>query len=379
MLCVAGLIVAFAITGFAARLYHGRRAELARYWFDRGNAELQAGRPQAALSDFRDALVYAQHEFSPEQQQKYELNFVQALVATGNAGEAQSYLLDMWERAPGNSQVNVELARMAARAGEDADAKRYYNEAIYGVWDETAEDILRSRMDTRLELYHYLMDRGEKTEAQSMLLAIAAATPPEATAHAQVGGLMLQTGQPQQALDEFQRALRLDGRNYAALAGAGEANFQLGIDREAVRYLESAIRDEAQQKGKQTADARVAQELAVAQATLALDPNRPGLDAMERARRAIRAYDAAVTRIESCAREHGFALPDPSTNLTPFTDATSDELAQVSLARHIDQLQPLMEFVFQMESSATENCGPPSDAANAALVRIGERAQTARP
>jgi tetratricopeptide (TPR) repeat protein len=217
---------------------------------------------------------------------------------------------------------------------------------------------------------------------------------------------MLQAGQPQQALDEFQRALRLDGRNYEALAGAGEANFQLGIDREAVRYLESAIRDEVQQKRKppapsagldarqapgsaarqepdlaarQEKDARVAQELAIAQATLALDPNRPGLEALERARRAIRAYDAAVTRIESCAREHGVALPDPSANLTPFTDASSDELAQASLARHIDQLQPLMEFIFQMESAATENCGPPSDAANAALVRIGERAQTARP
>jgi tetratricopeptide (TPR) repeat protein len=296
----------------------------------------------------------------------------------------------MRERAPGNSQVNVELARMAARAGEDADAKRYYNEAIYGVWDEKAEDILRSRMDTRLELYRYLTDRGEKTEAQSILLAIAAATPADATAHTQVGELMLQAGQPQQALAEFQRALRLDGRNYEALAGAGEANFQLGIDREAVRYLESATRDEVQQKrkpgapdadpaGRQEEAARVARELAIAQATLALDPNRPGLDAMERARRAIRAYDAAVTRIESCAREHGVALPDPSANLTPFTDAPSDELAQAWLARHIDQLQPIMEFIFQNESAATENCGPPSDAANAALVRIGERAQSARP
>src|ERR1700740_670333 len=103
LFCVFGLVIAFAFTGFAARLYHGRRADLARSWFDRGNAELKAGRAGAALSDFRTALIYAQHELPPEQQQRYELNFVQALIATGNTGEARAYLLDMWERGPGDS------------------------------------------------------------------------------------------------------------------------------------------------------------------------------------------------------------------------------------------------------------------------------------
>ena len=121
------------------------------------------------------------------------------------------------------------------------------------------------------------------------------------------------------------------------------------------------------------------QDLAIAQATLALDPSRPGLDPTERARRAIRAYDAAVTRIESCAKEHGIALPAPSVNLTPFTDAASDELAVVALSKHIEQLDPLMEFVFQMESAATENCGPPSDPTNAAIVRIGEKTHASHP
>src|SRR5437660_4837702 len=169
LLCVLGLVVAFGITGFAAQLYHGRRAELARSWFDRGNAELKAGRAAAALSDFRAALVYAQRELPPDQRQEFEVAFVQALIANGNSDEARSYLLDMYERAPGNSRVNLELARMAAQTGEDADAKRYYNGAIYGVWDENPDNVLRSRMETRLELYRYLMDRREKAEAQSVL------------------------------------------------------------------------------------------------------------------------------------------------------------------------------------------------------------------
>src|SRR5579872_6333350 len=70
LLSVVGLVVAFAITGFAARLYHGRRADLARSWFDRGNAEVKAGHAAQAVSDLRTALVYAQHELPAEQQQE---------------------------------------------------------------------------------------------------------------------------------------------------------------------------------------------------------------------------------------------------------------------------------------------------------------------
>jgi len=384
LLCVFGLVIAFGITGFAARLYHGRRAELARSWFDRGNAELKAGHAEPALSDFRTALIYAQHELPPDQQQEFELNFVQALIATGKTDEARSYLLDLWERGPGNSRINLELARLAAQLGNDADAKRYYNGAIYGIWDANAADVLQRRMDARLEFYRYLTDHGEKTEAHSELLAAAAAIPPDPALHALVGRLMLEGGHPQPAFDQFQQALRLDPHNYEALAGAGEAAFQLGNDRDAIRYLEGAIREDVQQKrrsssqgadpaARETSQARVMQDLAIAQATLALGPSRAGLDPMERARRAIRVYDAAVTRIESCAKEHGIALPEPSVTLTPFTDAASDELAVVALSKRIEQLDQLMEFVFQMESAATENCGPPSDPTNAAILRIGEK------
>jgi tetratricopeptide (TPR) repeat protein len=383
LLCVVGLVIAFALTGFAARMYHGRRAELARSWFDRGHAELKAGRPAQALSDFRAALVYAQRELPPDEQQRFELNFVQALLANGDTDEARSYLLDMWERAPGNSEVNLELARMAAAMGDDADAKRYYNGAIYGVWDESADQVLRSRTDTRLELYRYLMDRGEKPEAQAQLLATAASLPPDPALHAKVGQLMLQAGQAQQALDEFERALRLSPRNYEALAGAGEAEFQLGHDQQTVRYLESAIREAAQQKrrpGSQTTDAadreaeeaQVTRDLAIAQETLALNAHAPGLDPMERAHRAVRAYDAALTRIRSCAGEHGFASPAPNRTLTPFTRAASDALAEAALARQIEQLDSLMEFVFKMEFTATENCGPPSDPTNIAILRLSK-------
>ena len=116
-------------------------------------------------------------------------------------------------------------------------------------------------------------------------------------------------------------------------------------------------------------------DLAIAEASLALNPHASGLDSMERARRAVRAYDAAVARIRSCASEHGIALPRPSLNLTPYTRAATDELAQAALTQHIGQLDSLMEFVYQMESTATQNCGPPADPTNVAIVRVGAKTQ----
>jgi tetratricopeptide (TPR) repeat protein len=384
LLCVLGLVVAFAVTGFAARFYHGRRAELARSWFDRGNADLKAGRAQLALSDFRAALVYAQRELPPDARERFELDFVRALLATGHTDEARTYLLDMWGRAPGNSEVNVQLARMAAARGDEADAKRYYNGAIYGVWDESADQVLRSRTDTRFELYRYLMDRGEKPEAQAQLLATAASLPSDAALHAKVGQLMVQNGEARQALDQFERALKLDARNYEALTGAGEAQFQLGNDQQAVRYLESAVREYAQVKrragtqadsDREAEESEVTQDLAIAQETLALNPHAPGLDAGERAHRAIRAYDAALARIRSCAAEHTIVQLQPGRSLTPFTRASTDALAEAALTQHIQQLDSLMEFVFKMESTATDNCGPPSDPTNTAILRLGSKTQ----
>lgn len=385
LLCVLGLIVAFAITGFAARLYHGRRAELARSWFDRGNAELNSGRAQQALSDFRAALVYAQRELPPERQQRFELNFVKALLATASTDEARSYLLDMWDRTPGDSEVNLQLARLAASMGNDADAKRYYNGAIYGVWDESADEVLLSRTETRLELYRYLIDRGEKPEAQAQLMATAASLPPDPALHVKVGQLMLEVRDASQSTDQFERALKLDPRNYEALAGAGEAQFQLGNDPQAVRYFEAAVREYSAPKrrpgsqgdsDRQVEESQLRRDLAIAQETLALNPHAQGLDAGERARRAIRAYGAALARIKLCAGDHSIVSPEPGRSLTPFTRASSDAVAEAALAEHIQQLDSFMEFVFKIESTATESCGLPSDPTNTAILRLASKIQT---
>ena len=127
--------------------------------------------------------------------------------------------------------------------GDDAEARRYYANAIYGIWDGSAQQVQKNQRDTQLEFCRYLIDRGDATAAQSVLLAVAASLPPDPGLHTQVGGMMLEAGAKNQALEQFQKALELDRRNHAALVGAGLASFALGDDRAVVRYLGQASRE----------------------------------------------------------------------------------------------------------------------------------------
>jgi tetratricopeptide (TPR) repeat protein len=392
----AGLIVAFLVTGFAARGYHSRRSALARSWFERGTRDLQAGKPAAAVSDFQTTLIYARGDVPEAQWQLYELEFSQALAATNRPDEARSYLLDLWERAPGSGKINLELARLAARTGDDAEAKRYYNDAIYGVWEGDSTEVARRRREARLELFRYLASRNETTEAQSVLMAATAALQPDAGAplHAQLGNVLLEAGQAQQALEQFEQALRIDPHDRAATAGAGVAAFALGDDRTAVRYLAEASRGQGESAGggqeiQQKNDPRVAQDLAIAEATLALDPYAPHLDTPERARRAAKSFQAALSRLEECAKAQGIPLAN-SASAGP-ADSQTDDLAALyaraaklrnsvgedDLARHPPSIDPIIEMVFDMESKVTARCGPPVHPADAALARIAQRAGNA--
>lgn len=392
--------MAFVVTGFAASFYHNKRRELAESWYARGTSALGSGHAVAAVDDFRTALTYGRETLSTDQQQVYELDLAESLAATNRLDEARSYLLEIWDNSPGDGEVNLELARLAVRTGNEAAAKRYYNGAIYGVWRGNPDQVLQDRTKVRLELYHYLAARQETTEAQSVLLSIAASLPPDPNQHVQVGNLMLDSGEPQQALQQFQLALRLSKTNMAAMVGAGMASFALGDDQATVRYLGQAMNQKAERPpGEVPAEVNnpnVAQTLGIAQATLSLNPFRTGLNAHERARSARRAFEAALTRLKDCAGKQDVTLPTAAKSARPSpppSDQPSNSLAALytqamamqksaserALVRDEQKVDSLMTLVFQMEAAATAQCGPPSLPANAALARLARHAGGSHP
>jgi tetratricopeptide (TPR) repeat protein len=394
----AVLAGAFGATAMAGRFYHDTRRALAGFWLQRGSEDLRRNRPSAALSDLQTALIYARQDVPEAQQQAYSLNLAQALVANHRLDEAHAYLLDLWESTPDSAKVNLELAHLAVEMGDDSEARRYYANAIYGIWDGSTQQVQKNQRDTQLEFCRYLIDHGDDTTAQSVLLAVAASLPPDPALHTQIGGMMIETGANNRALEQFQKALELDRRNHEALVGAGLASFAQGDDRAVVRYLGQASREKPQPGQTGTLDPRASRDLSVATADLALDTFVPGLTTPERARRAEQSYEAARVRLEDCAKSLGVSLPKPTAgrsrssppssigtpaNLPPapsdmqmaYTEALKMQSSarEADLVRNPQLIDSLTKLVIELESVATARCGPPVEVEDEALARIAQR------
>jgi tetratricopeptide (TPR) repeat protein len=357
----------FTFAGFVTRYYHAKEQALAKEWFARGEGDLKANRAGAALEDFRTALVY-----SPDDD-LFQLRLAQALAAAGRYQEASAYLQHLWSREPGSGRVNLELARLAAHEGNIADAMRYYHNAIYGAWPEDPSGQQRS---TRLELTQFLLGRGDMREAQVELMALAAtALPKDVVLHIELGNFFLQAQDPNRALGEFRAALAVDRKQSDALSGAGQAAFLFGDYVQAERYLDRAVREDKK-------NTQAAEMLATSSQVLASNPFEMTLPDGERRQRVLRAFDAAEARLQSCSRQRSEALSasPPQTELQKLyaqAQAMRRELNDRNLRRRPELMQQTMEFVFEEEQLAANECGPPHGV-DAALLLLGKNYRSAR-
>ena len=156
----------------------------------------------------------------------------------------------------------------------------------------------------------FLLREHDEAGAQADLIALAADVPPDPKVLARVGDLFLQAGNPKRALDEFNEALRLDGKASDAQAGAGKAAFQLGSYRDAQRHLQRAVR-------QNPSDSDSARLLELSTLIVEADPLDESLRTKERARRAWQDYQQAMKRLQDWAHQVGEPLdvPQPKTDL----------------------------------------------------------------
>jgi len=361
------LPIFFTLTGFITRSYRAKEQALAQEWFARGEDDLKANRASAALEDFRTALVY-----SPDND-LLELRLAQALAAAGRYQEAGAYLLRLWTREPGRGRVNLELARLSAQEDNFTEAVRYYRSAINGAWEEDPSAQQRS---TRLELVQLLLGHDGSREAQAELMALAAAaSPKDAALHIELGKLFLRAQDPNRALEEFRAALAADRKQPDALAGAGQAAFLLGNYVQAEQYLDRAV--QLDRKNTQAADM-----LATARQAVAINPFEMTLPDNERRQRVRRAFDAAEARLQTCASRRGEALStSPPQMALQKLDAQAQALAHdvndLNLRRHPELMWQTMEFVFQAEQLAANECGAPQGV-DAALLLLAKNYRSAR-
>jgi len=342
------LLILFVITTFVVKAYRAKELALARQWYASGRRELAAGRAEAALEDFRSALVYSPND------SHVELQLANALAAAGHRSEARAYLLGLWEREPGNGTVNLELARLGAAGESVPEAVQYYHDAIYGQWENQPAE---HRRRARLELAEFLLRAGEKAQAQSELIALTPDLPSDPALQTQVAALLVRTGEYEHAIALFRQALRLRPNYAPALEGAGEASFEMRNYREARRYLTRAKRE---------GDISPRSQSLLETATLILesDPLAPRLSGQERAARALQAFAQSMERLSGCAKARGVSFENsPQTSdlqkLHVLALALQPKVRERNLARDSDLLLKVTDTVFEIERVTERACGEP--------------------
>lgn len=360
---ILAILVVVAVAGLVGvnqlvKVYRVEIRKLGNNIYHVGVSEQEAGKLSRAVEDFRAALSY-----EPDNDQ-YQLSLGRALRDSGHLGEAESYLLSLWQRTPQDSTINLALARLAARQANLGDALRYYHNAIYGVWKSDSE---ANRQLASFELIELLLQKNAFQQAQSELIGLLSTLPKDPALHLRVAEMLSRAQDYNRALAEFQFVLQKDRHNAAALFGAGQAAFQLGRYRTAQIYLQGAVN-----AGYQSEHAT--QLLQTATLILQADPYRRGISDVERNVRLQVAFSQAGRRLDSCMPPTDPESPPPllPTELAALKTKWKQmepRVARMEKTPESGLLDAIMDLVFEIEEEAQFRCGPPQ-ALDQALVTI---------
>jgi tetratricopeptide (TPR) repeat protein len=375
LLLTVAAAVSFAAVSHLVTRYNANQQSRGRKLYAQGLTEVAAGRYDEAIAAFRAALTC-----DPTNSQ-YQLSLARALRDSNDPrrlDEAESYLLALWQRTPQDAAVNLALARVAAHRGSIEDATRYYHNAMYGVWTSDPDD---NRSKARIELIQFLLKKGAPDKAESELIALATALPPDPAAHLQAAQLFAQAQDYGGALKQYREVLRLDPTNATALAGAGETAYRLGNYALAQRYLQLAVNANPQAESN-NAEAR--QLLATTELVLRNNPFHTHLSDNERNRRITEAFNRAGKRLSECAQQAGVDLSSggssapssPLSKLQSLWIATKPDLARLRSSAETDLPDTIMDVVFQIEQQTAAICGPPQGL-DLALLLISQKREAA--
>jgi tetratricopeptide (TPR) repeat protein len=309
LLLVFAIIAGFGVTKIYVSYLRGLESSLAQRWFDRGEEAIAKGYPSVATEDYRNALGY------DGSNRQYRLRLAEALMKEGRLAEAHAYLLTLWGQDPADAELNLDLARVYVALNKPELAIRYYRAAIDGVWKS---DPLQRRIEARMELVHYLMQKGGKARATAELIAVQAEAPEDPAVSLNVGDLLLKLGESSRASKSFDVVLKENAKNVDGLSGSGQAALAMGDYRKAVRLLTTADELTGSKPGSPEAD-----ELALAREAYDIDPFLRNLTITQRASRVATAFDLAMERLRSCASQQNITLSPESPATAPKKSSTA--------------------------------------------------------
>ncbi len=344
VLLTAVTVVFFVFVAALSRAYQDQQRSLGNRWFQRGVADLSGKRYQAAVTDFRAALLYSRDNYT------YQLNLAEALLGMNRRAEASAYLLNLWDRQPEDGLVNLELARIAAQKGQTQQAVRYYHDAVYAVWP-TQQEI--QRREARLELIELLLRSNAKAQAQAELIALSENANEDPVQLNVLGDLFMRAQDYEHALAEYRLSLKADAHNAKTLAGAGYAAYELGQYPVAEHYLQDAVKQDRN-------DSASAERLKTTEMVLRMDPFRRQISSSERGRLVIEAFATARERLQKCAVPSGDGADPGGMTLSDQWSALKPQITQRGLQRSSDVADQAMDLVFRIERQTSLSCGAPT-------------------
>lgn len=347
VLTTAGL---FALTLFLFRSFTTHRAELAQRWSERGQRALQADKPDEAIADLRTALSYAPGT------RPYELLLAQALGRAGRTEESYNYFLGLWETAPGDANINLALARLAAHKGDRAEAINYYRAAIYGTWEQG--DGVERRAAVRAELARYLIDQHELQSARDELLIAGGNTPDDYQRDLEFGRLFEAALDPKDAEVYYQKAIAVRPEDATALEAAGRLAYAMSDYSTAHRLLDrAASRRNMEHSTDAATDAQLAQNAA---RLIELNP-AAYLPERERVSRIVTIRSIARKRFDLCKERLSTQPMTPALQALASGWSGPDALSNTTtLLRDPARQETALQLSFDTERELQALCGTPA-------------------
>jgi len=295
------LVTLFAVTALLAVLtnylyqsYASHQVKLADRWLQRGEQAMRDNKPQAAIDALSSALA-----FDPNQRNT-EIKLAQALASAGRIQEATVYFNSLLESQQGSGLINLQLARLAARQGDESQAMDDYQRAIYGNWE--GDGYVRRR-EVRFELIKYLIEHQQLDRARSELLVASGNAPEDdISVQLEIARTMELAQDPGDALHLYKTILRRHPSLREALEGAGRAAFQMGRYLEAKRYLSHALEGPGVDQEPAAAIAKKRDSLNEATRLLALYPSSR-LRPSQQIARVLTDRTLAMARLAECTQD----------------------------------------------------------------------------
>jgi tetratricopeptide (TPR) repeat protein len=353
-------ILLFFVTLLLFHSFSVHRQELARRWLSRGENAMRAGQPLVAIDALRSALAYAPDD------ENLQIELAEALAAAGRMQEAVAYFNALLESRPGNGMINLQLARLAAKQGDETTALDHYQAALDGTWE--GDGYIRRR-EVRLELVQYLIDRKRYDRARTQLLIAAGNAPDDVNIELQVARLLEGVQDPANALHLYQKALQHRPARLEALEGASRTVYALNRFLQAREYLERTLNHPDFEKQRAAVQSQFRNMLSDADHILLLYPGAE-LSVRARAERILTNRKIAQERLAACLVS--------KTSVPPALRALADQWQHLPASLRLLQLeqnpeleQTIMRLVYQTEQVTSQQCGPPTGN-DALLLKIAQ-------